>query len=230
MIGTIGFLIGSAAIGCFAATARRAYRFADPRKLRLFCMAFGLFAVAMLVWAFAAAAGDDTTVVTRLLFCSDVLLLAGTIAMSGTLVPRSSVLVNICAVTIGAFVLTLRAFAYPPAGYVQHGVLYFNLTGNVRLVFLLAFVAVWLPAMVYMSFSVTNDPLLAGIKMALTASFTALIGSAVLFLAARRAGVIMTLFVTIIVLFLVMSAINLLIAAAHRAARPKRKAHRAPAN
>lgn len=226
MTGTIGFLIGAAAIASFAATSFYAYRFADPRKLHLFVTAFGLFAVAMVLWAVAVASGNAIAV-TRLLYASDALLLAGTVAMAMLLWGRQNVILNVGLGSLAALLLSLRAFDYTPTGYVHDGLLYFNLTGGVRTVILLSFVLIWLPAMIQMAFSVARDPLLFAVRNALTSCFTALVFVTAFFLSAKRAAVIVPLFAFIAALFLIMSILNVLImragrSSAEHAATPKK--------
>jgi hypothetical protein len=216
MIGIIGFLVGAMAIALFAATAYRAYVFADSRKLRLFCTAFGLLAAAMVIWALTVAESDNVMAVTRLLFCSDVLLMAGTVAMASIFTAQFNIVLTVCLSIVGSALLATRAFVYPPTGYIQNGLLYFNLTGSVRLVLLLVFVAIWLPAMVYMSFSVGRDPLLRGMGTGLTMTFVTLVFATALFLAARRSQVIIALFICIALLFIIVAVINILILYAHR--------------
>lgn len=224
MLGTLGFTIGAFTIALFAATSYRAYRFVNQRRLTLFCSAFAMLAVAMLLWAMAAASSSDVVILHRLLFASDVLLLTGTAAMVALLFKTTNVLGGILLTMVGAVALAFRATAYPPTGFVQNGLLYFNLNGGVRFIVLLAFVLGWLPGMVLVASEAAHDPVLEHVSSSLKASFVSLVLVSSLFLTARRSGVMITLFVLVAALFLVMSFLNWQISSAQRAQKGKKHA------
>jgi len=222
MIGSIGFSVGALAVGIFAVTAHRAYRSLSPRNLSLFCSAFGMLAVAMVVWAFAATDYSDQTIST-LLFASDALLISATICMALTLVKSASPLFYVAGAAIGSLLLALRFEYYPPTGFVRDGLLHFNLHGGVRTILIGLFVFVWLMAMIRVAQQITRNATLAPLRSALIINFAAIVAAVALFLSARRSSIIISLFIVIVGLFLTLSAINVLLQRIPRSTVPATK-------
>jgi len=215
MPGILGFIVGAVVIGFFAATSIRAYTAVDKAKLQLFSLSFGLLATAMLLWALTIGYQQSTSTITSLLLASDILLITGTVLMALILVGTSSILSIIGLATVGALLASLRALHYPPTGYVKDGLLYFNLTNDVKTVIMLAFGLVWLPAVIVIARQAARDGVFKGLERALISCFIALVLLSALFMTARRSAVIISLFIVIAVIFAGMGAINLMIIQFH---------------
>ena len=213
--GTVGFVLAAAAICGFAYTSDKAYVVVKPLQRQLFVLAFGLLAVAMLFWAIAVSFANDTNV-NQLLFVTDTLLLGATACMALILCGEVSAIIVGGLITISGIVLALRAFVYLPTGFVHDGLLYFNLAGGVRFITLLAFVAVWLPALLTITRQLAIDKAFKGLHNSLSSSFIGLILVTGLFLSARQSKVIISLFILVIGLFLAMLCLNLLVMKLHK--------------
>lgn len=213
--GTVGFVLAAAAISGFAYTANQAYIVVKPLQRTLFVLAFGLLALSMLFWALTVTFTNSTNS-SQLLFTTDALLLAATACMAVILCGQVSAVIVGGLITISAVVLALRAFVYLPTGFVHDGLLYFNLAGGVRLVILLAFVAVWLPALLTITRQLAIDKAFNGLQNSLSSCFVGLVLVTGLFLSARQSKVIISLFILVIGLFLAMSCLNLLVIKLHK--------------
>lgn len=214
MLGTFGFFIGAIAIALFAVTAWKAYRTVEPVKLRLFVTAFLLFALAMAIWGLSVAQPDAYSI-RPFLFAGDTLLVLATACMAFVLLGGMRIMTGVIAGLLAALLLANRMSSYPPTGYVENGLLHFNLTGGVRTVFLLAFVLIWLPAMLSVAAGLSRDRVFAGLSNVLTSCFILLVLVSALFVSARRPSMIIGQFTLIAVLFLAMTAVNILLIKLH---------------
>lgn len=232
MTGTLGFFIGAITITSFAVTSWRAYNLVSQTKLRLFVTAFLLFAAAMAVWGLTALKPENTNI-QPLLVISDILVATATACMAFVLLGGVRIVTALIIGILGALLITDRVYFYPPAGYVHNGLLFFNLSGGVRTAFLVAFVLIWLPAMLSVAGELARDKAFSGMQHALNACFILLILVSALFVCARRSSTIITEFAMIDALFLAMALVNGLAITLHQelakegapraATQPKRK-------
>ncbi len=210
MIGTIGFIVGALSIAAFAVTARKAYSDTPPRKLNLFCTAFGLLSASLLLWATALLMHQD--VATRMLMiATDCLLVLATGSMALVLLDRPSIPLQVGLGVAGSMAIMLRAVAYPSTAYIRDGLLFFDLTQPVRLVIIGMFLICWLPAVIVVASYIANTPRLRSLQNLFTALFILLIAVTALFVSAQRQTVIIGLFVGITTLFVSMTCINILV-------------------
>jgi len=226
MTGKVGFILGALFIASFAITATRAYSTVPTRKLQLFSSAFGLLAMAMLVWAFAIICNNPAST-KELILASDSLLIFATGCMIQLLLNRSEVWLTALLGLAGSLLLGLRAYDYVPTAFVHDGLLYFNLSTSVRAIIIGAFLLFWLPAVVTVASYAAKDKSLPGIQNILSVSFMALIVVTALFVAARRSYIIISLFAIIAALFLAMTLVNIIILKLHKSFGAKHAARAA---
>jgi hypothetical protein len=215
MTGIVGFIVGALFIASFSITAARAYPTVPVRKLQLFTSAFGLLAIAMLVWALAIIFNNPQST-KELILASDGLLIFATGCMIQLLVGRGEIWLTALLGLVGSLLIGLRAYAYTPAAFVHDGLLYFNLSTSVRAVIIGAFLLFWLPAVIMVASYAAKDKSLPGIQNILSVSFMALIVVTALFVAARRSYVIISLFAIIAALFSAMTLVNIIILKLHK--------------
>lgn len=211
MIGLIGFIIAAAAITSFVWSNQKVYTTVEPTRLKLFNVAFGLIAIAMLFWATIVAA-NDAAITQRFMVASDCLIGLGSLCMFLVIFRQFSALVLSLLGGVLAVFVSYRAYVQVPTAYVHNGLLYFNLQGSSRLLIIGLFAIIWLPAMMLVANDVANHPAFHGKRLSLQMYFVFLVALLALFAKARRPGAIIGLFAMIVLVFVVLTVLNLTLA------------------
>ncbi len=219
MLGAIGFLVLMIAIGTYAYTSSMNYQLVPIRERRLFVTAYSILALTALVWLGTFFASE--TVLSELVFMTDIMLVAATVCILGVILDISKPLVLAGITLVGASLLTLRAFAFPPKAFISDGLLNFNLSQTESLIIGLIFLVIWLPATVKVVYLAFTTPRLLPFRGLVSFVFIATVLMTSFFLSARRPAVIIISFVSIILFFATLSGINLLVVRA--AQTPKKK-------
>ena len=210
MLAAWGFLLTGLCFSIFASTFKTMV--IDKTKLRLngFTYAYFCLALALVVWAVAAANGDGNLLKNSVLI-GDGLLLAGSVFLVHTLVGPKKTRWVWLSVFIAVGLLIIRGKYYPPVPYMDGGVLVFNSQTPVAVGLATLFLAIWLPANAKVAKSVAHKVKHDDIGTYYIAIYTAATISALVFLASRRVLAVVLSFVAIGICFIMLIASNLLI-------------------
>lgn len=209
MLGIIGFLaLGILAI-LYAYTFSINFKLVPVREKRLFASAFGLLGMCAFIWMGTFFVNESF--VNELVYLTDVLLVIATGCMLAIFVDISRPIIFTLVTTLGATLLALRAYAVPSEAYISNGILNFNLPREVAFGFGLLFLIIWLPANIKIVEMALRNSTLRIYKNSVHVLFISNVLMACLFLSAQREIMIIITFVSITVLFLLLSISNILI-------------------
>lgn len=209
MLGIIGFLTLAAVIGVYVYTSHIQYTLVPFREKRLFVTAYGLLAIAALIWATTFVVEPQS--VSALVYTADIILVMATGAMLGVLIdigrPQIFALLTLAA----AGLLAVRAFVLPSTAYVADGLLFFDLAPEESLVIGLLFLAIWLPATIKIVYLALRSQRLIPLRNVVSFIFVSTVLMTGFFLAARRPEMIVVTFTSIVILFAILVAVNMLL-------------------
>lgn len=209
MLGLIGFLTLALVIGIYVYMCYADYTLVPLREKRLFVNAYGLLALASLVWAATFFVAEEA--VSPLVFASDVILVAATGCILGIILDISRPRILVPLVMAGATILTVRAFVAPPSANVADGLLIFNLSQVEAFVFGLVFLIAWLPATIKVVHLALRSPRLLPFRNVVSFLFISVVLMTGFFLTARRPIMIMISFASIILLFALLAVVNVVL-------------------
>ncbi len=218
MLGFIGFSIAAILVGLFAFSFNRYFQTLSFHTRHTFVSAFILLALALFVWGFAPLI-NIPSVTTALVFAGDALLILGTGYLISAQLKMPSLWLLVVAV-VGVAILTLRAFVFQPAAFVQDGILHFNLEGEARLVILAILAFIWMPLGIRVTQLAVRSKGAVQFSGLIALVFIAALIFAALFIAARQTEIIIASFAALAFSFLVLALLPWLIN------RVKHKLHR----
>ncbi|RYX79005.1 hypothetical protein EON76_04835 [bacterium] len=209
MLETIGFLLLAVAVGAYAYTSAHSYHLVPSRHRQLFTSAYSILSLTAIVWLIALAAPASAT--SGLVFMSDVMLIAATVCILGTVLDLARPFLLSVITVIAAGILTFRAFVAPPNAYVSEGLLNFNLTQIESLVIGLIFLAVWLPATVKVVYAAFNTPHMLPLRGLIAFACIGTVLMTSFFISARRPIITIISLFSIVLFFGVLTAINFML-------------------
>ena len=207
MLGMIGFLTLACVVSAYAYTCHVNYTLVPLRERRLFTAAYGLLGLTAVVWATTFLVVEGA--VPALVFTSDIMLVVATACILGVVLDIAKPTVYMPLILVGSGLLTARAFAFPPTAYVADGLLFFNLSQLQALVIGLIFLIAWLPATIKVAYLALRSPRLLPFRNLVSFLFTSVVLMTGFFLAARRPIMIVVTFVSIILLFAILTGVNI---------------------
>lgn len=213
MLGLIGFISLAMVIGAYVYTSYTNYELVPLREKRLFAGAYGLLGLSAIIWASTFLLPENA--VSPLVFASDAMLVTATGCMLGIIFDIARPRIFAPFVLAGAGILTLRAFVVPPSAYVADGLLIFNLSQAEALVFGLVFLAAWLPATIKIVHLALHSSRLLPLRNVMSFVFISVVLMTGFFLTARRPIMIIVSFVSIIMLFALLTGFNVMLKRLH---------------
>ena len=222
MLGFVGFFIAAIIISLFAISFYVSFKELLMNQRQSFAGAFLLLGLALFVWGFAPLINNpDVTV--ALVFAGDALLILG----SGLLInaqfkfPKLWLVISLADTC--AALLTTRAFVYPPAAFVQDGLLHFNLEGVPRYVVVALLAFVWMLLGTRITQLAVRSRRVPQFGGAIALIYIVSLVCAALFISARQNVMIVASFAALAFTFLVLACIPLLITRYSRGAVVKEK-------
>ena len=185
MLATLGFIITGVCFAAFAYTFKT--KVIDKTKLPLhqFSYAYYCLALALITWGIAAAIGGETLLMNSVII-GNAFLLLGTLFMLEIWLGKEKLNWLLVFGLIGAVLMVLRFEYYPPAPYMQDGILIFNTQTAVALVLGAIFLLIWLPVNLRVAKLVTHAIRQDSIASIYSYIYIAATLSALIFIASRR--------------------------------------------
>ena len=222
MLATLGFLATGLCFALFAFTFNSKVIAKTKLPLRQFSYAYYCLALALITWGIAAWIGGNDLLANSVII-GNAFLILGTLFMISVLLKPKEQGWLLTAGLIGAFLLYLRAENYPPAPYMQDGILIFNTETAVALVLASIFLFIWLPVNLRVAKQVAHSIKQDGIASLYSYIYIAATLSALIFIASRRVLTIVLSFIALGICFLLLLASNFLVSSVkEKRAAPKR--------
>lgn len=192
-------LVGFLVVGIlFAIYAYTFYTLAEkklPAFLRSYAYAYFALALAFFIWAFATV---QTSLLGTSVIIGDVLMLVGSICLLSVLLHsnrRLKIAGNIIGSILTVVILYIRFAYFPPMATMTGGLIFFNTQLPIALVFVGAFVLVWLPTNIMVARRVTLFLGVGGMSFVYSFIYVVSTISAVLFVGSTTPTMIIGTFV-----------------------------------
>lgn len=211
MLGVIGFLSAAGAIIAFLWSVKVAFPRLDPTTSHAFTTAFSMLACVMLLSAITLIVGQDTDI-RPLILAIDVVMLTATGFLLSILVNlRNPLLLSMLAVIAG-LVVSVRAFTLLPESTIDNGILFFNLTGAVRTVFMATILGIWLPAVVLVGKRAAQTMNVPGLENVFMLAYFMLAAITACFFSTSDRRMVIATFGALILVFVGLAVVNLQVA------------------
>ncbi len=140
-LATIGFVFGGILFFLYSHSLQR---YASSHiSFCYYRWAYRLLATTFILWGIAALCGNQHFLNISILI-GNAFILIGSVLLLTVLTPRKSVMIFGTLVAVTLFIV--RWLHFPPAPYMQEGILVFNTQVYVSAVYVVLFLIIWLPA------------------------------------------------------------------------------------
>ncbi len=205
MLGAIAFIITSIIVGFFSYSLHKLLR--EPRTI-LLTVAYLLLAATFLIFGISAATKDTSNVTHAILAGNLILVWASTLVIAYR--TKLSIIESLVAgLFTGLFALLIRRIYFYPTPELKDGILLFNTQMAVGIFLGVIFLFAWLPVNLAIAREISHQMKLSEARIIYSGLFTAMVCSALLFLAVRSSTGVILSFAVIATTFLSLTVLNL---------------------
>lgn len=204
MLGAIAFIVTSIVVGVFSFSLHKLL--VGPRTI-LLTLAYVLLAMTFLCFGISAASKDTSNVTHAILAGNLLLVWASTLIVAYR--TKLSIIESVTAgLFVGLFALLIRRIYFYPTPELKDGILLFNTQMAVGIFLGFTFLFAWLPVNLAVAREIAHRIKLSEARIIYSGLFTAMVCSALLFLAVRSTTGVILSFAVIATTFLSLTILN----------------------